>query len=208
MSSASSVFHLSASHHFSLSAPIFGTTDFFCRSRNFPTTSAISCSSSSVDAPLMRFCFGCSICLNTVTVPLAASVGCVVIGSCSSMWVSVGDACPPSITLSGTIKSSPPSTGGRLLSALASFLVIQGPPTALCRMLALSSKLPLSFSVKSNSTYTFSSAPTIGSRNALILCCIIWRMGPRHSAYSARALSLLDAYVCVSLCQINDGLMP
>ena len=41
----------------------------------------------------------------------------------------------------------------------------------------------------------------------LIRCWIIWRSGPRHSAYRARALSLLDAYVCVSLCQTREGLI-
>ena len=128
-------------------------------------------------------------------------------GAAFSMWVSCGLACPPWMTFSGTISSSPPSIGGRLLSRRASFRVSHGPPTEACRMLARSSKLPFSFSVRSNSTYVPGSAPIIGSRKELIRCCNICRSGPRHSAYSALALSLLLAYVCVSLCHTSEGLI-
>ena len=56
------------------------------------------------------------------------------------------------MTLSGTISSSAPSMCGRLNMARASSRVIHGPPTADWMTCARSSKLPWSFTERSNST--------------------------------------------------------
>ena len=201
MSSVNSAFHRSSSHQPSAFAPIFGRTEAAWRFQNLARISAILSSSSFVDRALMRICFGAD--LHSMHPHADCSI---LTGSHEFMCVSVGDAWPPSTTFSGTISSSPPSIGGRLLSALASFLVIQGPPTELCSILARSSNDPFSFSVRSNSTYVSGSAPIIGRRKLFILCCSICSVGPRQSAYSALALSFALAYVCVFVCHIRDGL--
>ena len=74
--------------------------------------------------------------------------------------------------------------------ARASSRVIHGPPTADWMAAACSSKEPWSFARISNSTYSFSGAPTMGASVLVMRFWIMVRSGMRVSAYSARALSL------------------
>ena len=68
------------------------------------------------------------------------------------------------------------------MSARASGRDIHGPPTADWSAVACSSKLPCSFALMSNSTYSFSGAPIIGSSDLLIRCEIMVMSGVRVSA--------------------------
>ena len=191
----SSLSHLSASHQ-SVSAPILGSTLAACRLMNFCSMLSMLFCSASVAWPFIRIS----------AADLARIL--MICPFCVSSLSSTGGLSTPLLRFNGTISSSAPSIGGRLLSALASFRVIYGAPTAACRIAARSSNEPLSFSVRSNSTYKSFSSSTIGIRKLLNLCCSIWIRGPRHSAYRALALSLELAYVCVSLCHTSEGFMP